>query len=74
MTTITYEFSIGDIVTVKDLKVTAHVVGLFTGLFGNQYEIAYFYDGELKREYLFPFMLDMKVNMRSAFVGKETEG
>jgi hypothetical protein len=74
MTTITYEFSIGDMVTVKDLKVTGHVIGLFTGLFGNQYEIAYFYDGELKREYLFPFMLDTKVNMRSAFVGKETEG
>ena len=74
MTTITYEFSIGDMVTVKDLKVAGHVIGLFTGLFGNQYEIAYFYDGELKREYLFPFMLDTKVNMRSAFVGKETEG
>jgi len=73
MITITHEFSIGDKVTIKDLKVIGHVVGLFTGLFGNQYEIAYFYDGELKREYLFPFMLDTKVDMRSAFVGKELE-
>ncbi len=67
MTTIEYSFSLGDLVMIKELKVNGYVIGLFTGQYGSEYEVAYFYDGDLKKEYLFETMLEMKNNSRSSF-------
>jgi hypothetical protein len=73
MTTVEYVFSIGDEVFIKDLTVNGHVIGLFTGQFGNEYEIAYFYDGALRKEYLFEFMLGRKTISHTEFVPKRLQ-
>lgn len=67
MTTIEYEFAIGDEVRVKGLNVSGFVIALFTGELGNQYEVAYFYEGDLRKEYLFSFQLSDKEERSTGF-------
>ena len=67
MTTIDYEFAIGDEVKVKGLNVSGFVIALFTGEFGNQYEVAYFYEGDLRKEYLFKFQIADKEDRATGF-------
>lgn len=67
MTTIEYEYAIGDEVCVKGLNVPGFIIGLFTGEYGNQYEVGYFYEGDLRKEYLFKFQIDVKEDKTTGF-------
>jgi len=67
MTTIDYKYAIGDEVMVRGLNAIGFVIALFTAEFGNQYEVAYFYDGDLRKEYLFDFQIDKPVAKRVGF-------
>lgn len=68
MTTIDYQFAIGDEVRVKGLNVSGFVIALFTGEFGNQYEVAYFYEGDLRKEYLFDFQIETPTKSCKGFL------
>lgn len=57
MQKVDFDFSINDEVKVKELGVIGHVVGLYYGETGKQYEVAYFYDGDFKKLFIYGFQL-----------------
>ena len=68
MITVKYKFAIGDRVVINDLKISGNVIALFTGEYGNQYYVMYFYDGGLKKEYLFDFQIASHTNGKHGFL------
>jgi len=51
--TVEFEYDIGDAVEIIALEKTGRVCSLWYGEKGLQYEVAYFFDGERHKEYLF---------------------
>lgn len=51
-TTIEFDYNIGDKVWINELQSWAHVISLWASDRGNQYEVAWFHNGERKTGYL----------------------
>ena len=55
---IDFDYSLGDKVRITEIQISGHVVGLFYGESGKQYQVAYFVDGEMKTVFIYGFQLE----------------
>jgi hypothetical protein len=68
-TTIDFSYSIGDQVQIIEIEKNATVVSLYFGETGCQYQVTYFVNDEIKRNYFYGFELKLIEDVDSRKMG-----
>jgi hypothetical protein len=64
---IDFAYSLKQRVYIKDLHIFGTVTSLWYGETGNQYQIAYFYEGKRYKEYFYEFELEFSEDKDNPF-------